>query len=233
MQSDPIGYGSGMNIYGFVGGDPVNWTDPLGLVVEHNPYVQFVCPPGDMCATAPKYSGNGGTPLGAGAFLGAARSDRSGGEGGGGGGGGGAADTPATQDDQDKACRGAVTLRSITPVQTYAHYAEGSGAPVALTPEQFIDIANSARQSGLAKNNGNGTYSVPVQLYSSGTRLGYSIGSATIITNRNGAPIGFRDYTNYDSKIRGARSDAAELATRAGNKIAPNGKGFNIVYPCR
>lgn len=34
MQTDPIGYADGMNWYNYVGGDPVNFSDPLGLCVQ-------------------------------------------------------------------------------------------------------------------------------------------------------------------------------------------------------
>jgi RHS repeat-associated protein len=37
-QSDPIGIAGGMNAFGFASGDPVNFSDPFGLLIDDITY---------------------------------------------------------------------------------------------------------------------------------------------------------------------------------------------------
>lgn len=55
MSPDPIGLAGGMNLYGYVGGNPVNWVDPLGLasLVFNNGTLTVVGSDGNIIATRP------------------------------------------------------------------------------------------------------------------------------------------------------------------------------------
>jgi RHS repeat-associated protein len=95
MQTDPIGYGDGVNWYNYVGSDPVNGTDPTGLFLIYD-CRNTRCQTGhivDMGSTGPGSSANqggfGGSANAAGGLGGTGASAGGGGSDFGGGGGAG------------------------------------------------------------------------------------------------------------------------------------------------
>lgn len=124
LQPDPAGYSAGMNLYAYVGGDPINMTDPAGL--------KELCLPGPdevavVCADKPSSGGGLG----------------GGGGGGGGSGGGGGRQITDSIGVADTTLDEVIVTAQVLPIPGFLPPPAMSGAP---------SIPNNATLEGLIDN---------------------------------------------------------------------------------
>jgi RHS repeat-associated protein len=234
LQKDPIGYGDGMNMYAYTGGDPVNGRDPTGL---------SNCPAGTpsdtICVTAPKpsspsqpsYGINGQISLTSelksvfNAIGKAAKSAF-------------CSVSKIFGGCKKKKSGNKVELYDISKATLTQNYFFGSGATVCLSSSQFSEALSqfTARPEKFSRDDG--TYARGGDAY--GKPLGYALGGFTMIYAPNDSPIGLEDEYDFNKMEYGVRDGRdswvypRENTTRSVGYIGSivGAKDFRIKFPC-
>jgi RHS repeat-associated protein len=222
LQIDPLGYGSGPNVYAYVRGDPLNMSDPLGLrqadtvilpsdpttdiIVETNRLCQGSCSlPSDVFGTDALFPPD---PIElAGAII---------------------VTAPRIPKPKPKPTPPpkppTVETPSLDPFTYFHHFRNDAGETICLTADQFARVVDLGHQVGQAKPNGANLKSYY------GTPLENTFGSATVFY-KAGRAVGFFDL--YDFNIGGAsRSFSGQLKTIGGAVAGAGGRPFATKYPC-
>jgi RHS repeat-associated protein len=235
LQTDPIGYRDGMNMYGYVGGDAVNFTDPTGTSKNSRTLKPPVRPngtdvagdgSGDTVDQGPGLVviGSSMAPSAALAFGYTTERGRSAEAG-----AGDVVDEVGITVVGGRRRRHIATVApvvvetpSLDPYTFFKHYTQDNGETVCLTPDQFRRLTETSRVVGRQNPNGANL----VSFY--GGPLESTFGSATM-RYRDGHPVAFHD--RYDFNMTGAqRSLGAHIKTLIGR--ATSGTPFDVRYPC-
>jgi RHS repeat-associated protein len=252
LQTDPIGYGDGINWYNYGGVDPINNTDPTGLQTGTNITSDIHCPSCFATGVAPSVTGEkdrekgdrAQSPTGLagtysrwvtrdslGNFLSATAwtfkpdslfSIPNA--------GGFSSSVPAEEGDiVVTAQKASVQFQYISGLDMWNHFMNGNGETLCLNRAQFRQIARYARPtSPMVRGK---TYSMrSVSFY--GTPLGYVYGGGTMIYDtKTGTPVGFNDIYNFDFASRSWGAEAATIIGMLG--YAGGGTDFAYGYPCQ
>ncbi|WP_052134792.1 RHS repeat domain-containing protein [Sphingomonas sp. 37zxx] len=238
LQTDPIGYGDGLNWYDYIGADPINNTDPSGL---------SQCPAGTLCAgidlpqqpNPPRNRGGGGGifinpfPLVKGFVCLVIRCNKK------------RSvpvatptppPTPEPAAPQNEMPTGRLLIVSKETLAQF--YLSGIGGTICLSGNQFRNALSQFKPATDKIPLSTGGYARGGNSY--GSSLGYALGGFTILYNASGKPVGLRDSYDFNSMDYGDRDGTSswlyprENTTRAVGALGDllGAQTFDIRYPC-